>query len=273
MSDLSSPTRHRPQALPLLGAALLFLVGATLTWSSVSSGSDPGVALLGALMLGLAVCSALVQLLRVGVAPGAQAVVSTGSSPGRPPMVSVLARTTSLLVACLAISWVALCAAAGGVVALSAQRPTLGVLLVVVAVLAFGYLIVPVSRGLRSGRVELTPEWLAAERNGSRWQVPWTEVSGSVPPRTAGEPLAVVVHTTATHTLSSGWPGWVKLPTAPQGVLAVPVDELPVLPEVLARVIALCADDPGLRAQLGTPASGDWSSWPPGPPAGATEAL
>jgi len=265
MSDLSSPTR-RPRALPLLGAALLFVVGAALTWSSLSSSSGPGIAVLGALMLGLALCSALVQLLRSGApAAGFADVISTGSSPGTPPMVSVQARSSSLLVPCLAIGWVALCAAVGGAVALTSQRPTLGVLLLVVAVLAVGFLAVPLGRGLRSSRVEMTPEWLAAERYGARWQVPWTDVGGSVPPRTPGQPLAVVVHSTAVPTRSSGWPGWVKLSTAPQGVLAVPVDDLPVHPEVLARVITLCADDAALRTQLGTPASADWSRWPPGP--------
>ena len=262
MSDLARPT-HRPRALPLLGAALLFLVGLGLIWDSV--GGEPGVAVLGALMLGLAVLSALAQLLRGGTAPGERAVVATAASPGRPPMVLVVAPSSRLIVACTAISWVALCAAVGGVVALRSESPMLGVILLVVAAIAAGYLVVPVGRGLRSARVELTPEWLAAERFGARWQVPWADVSGSVPPRTPGEPLAVVVHTTATPTRRSGWPGWAKPPNAPQGVLAVPVDELPVPPETLARVIALCADDPDLRAQLGTPASADWSRWPVGP--------
>ena len=260
MSDLSRPT-PRPRALPLLGAALLLLVGLVVTWSSL--GSEPGVAVLGALMLGLGVCSALLQLLRDGAAPGQSAVVATASSPGASPMVSVVARSATVIVACTAIAWVALCAAVGGAVAFSSGNPTLGVILLVVAAIAAGYLVVPVSRGVRSARVELTPEWLAAERFGARWQVAWADVSGSVPPRTPGEPLAVVVHTTPTQ--SSGWPGWAKLPTAPRGVLAVPVDELPVHPEALARVIALCADQPDLRAQLGSPASADWSRWPPGP--------
>ena len=262
MSDLSRTTR-RPRALPVLGAALLFLVGLVVTWSSLDG--EPGVAVLGALMLGLGVCSALLQLLRGGTAPQGRAVVTTASSPGGPAMVTVAGRSATVIVACTAIAWVALCAAAGGVVGLSSGRPTVGVILLVVAAIAAGYLVVPVSRGLRSTRVELTPEWLAAERFGARWQVAWADVSGSVPPRTPSEPLAVVVHTTATPTRSSGWPGWAKLPAAPQGVLAVPVDELPVHPEALARVIALCADDPALRAQLGTSASADWSRWPPGP--------
>lgn len=149
-------------------------------------------------------------------------------------MVSVVARSTTLVAAYAAISWVAICAAAGGAVAFGSGNPTvgvvlLGVVLLVVAVAAAAYLVVPVGRGLRSARVELTPEWLASP------------------------------------TRRSGWPGWAKSPTAPQGVLAIPVDELPVPPEVLARVVALRADDPALRAQLGTPASADWSSWLPGP--------
>lgn len=260
MSNLSRPTQ-RPRALPLVGAALLLLVGLAL----VVAGGEPGLVVLGALMLGLAVCSALGQLLRGGTPAGGAAVVATPASPAGPAMLSVVARSTTLVIACAAISWVALCAAAGGVVALGSGSPTTGAVLLVVAVVAAGYLAVPLGRGLRSARVELTPEWLAAERFGARWQVPWSDVSGSVPPRTPGQPLAVVVHTTATPTRRSGWPGWAKSPSAPQGVLAVPVDELPVHPEVLARVIALCADDPALRAQLGTPASTDWSSWPPGP--------
>ena len=261
-TDFLRATR-RPRPLPVLGAALLFLVGLVVTWSSL--GGEPGVAVLGALMLGLGICSGLLQLLRGGPAPKGRAVVATASSPGAPAMVTVVARSATVIVACTAIAWVALCAAVGGVVGISSGSPTVGVILLVVAAIAAGYLVVPVSRGLRSTRIELTPEWLAAERFGARWQVAWADVSGSVPPRTPGEPWGVVVHTTATATRTSGWPGWAKLPTAAQGVLAVPIDELPVHPGALARVIVLCADDPNLRANLGTSASADWSRWPPGP--------
>ena len=265
-------TAQRPRALPVLGAVLLCVVGLVLTVSSL--GSEPGLAVFGVLLLGLGACSALTQLLRgrqggrrrQGVsAPGDEPVVATSSSPEGGAVVSVVGRSSTLLVACAAISWVALCAAAGGVVAFGSGNPTVGVVLLAVAVIAAGYLVIPVARGMRSATVELTPEWLAAERFGARWQVPWTEVSGSVPPRSPGQPLAVVVHATATVTRKSGWPGWPNADTAPQGVLTIPVDDLPVYPEVLARVIALCADDPTLRAQLGSPGSADWTRWPPGP--------
>ena len=260
MDDLTR-TQRRPRALPLVGAALLLLVGLALVVGS--AGSSPGVAVLGALMVGLSVCSALVQLAR-GRRPGT-AGVSTGSTSDGAPLLTVAAPPTTLLLACAAIAWVALCALAGGVVALRSGSTVTAVVLLVAAAVAAGYLVVPVARGLRSARVELTPQWFAAERFGARWQVPWSDVGGSVPPRAAGQPLAVVVHGTAAPAPSSGWPGWTRFPSAPQGVLAVPVADLPVDPETLARVIALCASDPALRAQLGSPASADWSRWPPGP--------
>ena len=255
-----APARYRLRPLPAIGAVLLLFVGGALLVSSPAEG--PGIAILGALMVGLAVCSVVTQLL-ASRAARTPAAARLGSSSDGLPMVSIVAGGARVASAFFAIGWTALATAAGAVLAFSTDNTALGVLLTVLAAAAAGYLVVPATRGWRGARVEMTPQWLATERFGARWQVPWTSVGGSVPPSGPGQPVAVVVHAGATPERRPGWPGWQKLPTGPPGVLAVPAGELPVHPAVLARVIALCADDPSLRAQLGTAASADWDRWPP----------
>lgn len=253
----------RPRVLPLVGAALLVAVGLLMVVGSI--GSSPGVLVLGVLALGLGLIAGATQVLRWRSWPRTPGSVAVGSSADGQRMLVVAAPRTTLVLAVAAMGLVAVCTASGAAVAFGSGNPATGVLLVVVALGVLAYLLVPVTRGLRSARVELTPEWLAAERYGARWQLPWTAVGGAIPPTTPGGPLAVTVHGTTSPCRPSGWPGWRQLPDAPRGVLAIPVDELPVHPESLARVIARCATDAELRAQIGTPSSTDWSRWPAAP--------
>ena len=257
------PSTGRPRVLPLVGAALLVVIGLLMIVGSI--GTSTAVLVLGVLTLGLGLVSAATQALRWRSSPRSPGAASVGSTPDGQPMLVVAAPRATLVLAVVALLLVAVCAAVGAAVALGSGNPTTCVVLVVVALGVLAYLLVPVSRGLRSARVELTADWLAAERYGARWQLPWTSVAGAVPPMSPGSPVAVTVHGTTDSSRPSGWPGWRKLPDAPQGVLAIPAEDLPVHPESLARVIALCATEADLRAQIGTPASTDWSRWPAGP--------
>ncbi len=154
-------------------------------------------------MVGLAVCSVVTQVvtLRAARTPPAARL---GSSPDGLPMVSIVAGGARVASAFFAIGWTALATAAAAVLAFSTDNTALGVLLTVLAAAAAGYLVVPATRGLRGARVEMTPQWLATERFGARWQVPWTSVGGSVPPSGPGQPVAVVVHAGATPERRSG---------------------------------------------------------------------
>ncbi|GAB3655785.1 hypothetical protein GCM10027596_09190 [Nocardioides korecus] len=253
----------RPRILPLVGAVILLLIGAFMIVGSI--GRSSAVLVLGVLALGLGLLSGATQVLRWRTSPQAPGTATIGSSPDGQPMLVVAAPRATLVLAVAAMAFVAACTVIGAAVAFGSGNPTTGVVLVVIALGVLAYLLVPVTRGLRSARVELTPEWIAAERYGARWQLPWSAVSGAVPPMTPGAPVAVTGTGTTGTSRPSGWPGWRKLPDAPPGVLPIPTEELPVHPESLARVIALCATDADLRAQIGTPVSTDWSQWPAGP--------
>ncbi len=158
-----APARYRLRPLPAIGAVLLLLVGGALLASSPAEG--PGIAILGALMVGLAVCSVVTQLvtLRAARTPPAARL---GSSPDGLPMVSIVAGGARVASAFFAIGWTALATAAAAVLAFSTDNTALGVLLTVLAAAAAGYLVVPATRGLRGARVEMTPQWLATERFG-----------------------------------------------------------------------------------------------------------
>ncbi|MCW2867639.1 MAG: hypothetical protein JWR20_1827 [Marmoricola sp.] len=253
----------RPRILPLVGAVIALVIGLLMIIASI--GQSPAVLVLGVLTLGLGLLSAATQILRWTNAPRSAGSAVAGSTPDGLPMLVVAASRTTMFLAVAAMVLVAACLAAWAALASAAGNWLVAALLAVAALGTLAYLVVPVARGLRSARVELTPEWLATERYGARWQLPWSAVGGAVPPVTQGGPLAVTLHGTTSPPRASGWPGWYKLPDAPQGVVAIPVQELPVHPESLARVIALCATDADLRAQIGTPASTDWSRWPAGP--------
>lgn len=155
-------------------------------------------------------------------------------------------------------------ALASGVWSWLARRganPLLGVLLAALALVTLVALALPLSRGARSDRVDLSPEEVTTEHLGRRVRVTWDDVRGCVP--MDGRPLALVLEDDARPTVDSrGWPLW-RQPSALEFVEPVVVGDLPVRPDLLARVVALCADDPALRASLGTEASLDWLSFPP----------
>lgn len=243
-------------ALSLLGGVLLVAVGAVFVSRSLD---DLTTATFGLLLAVLGLLSLARNGVGAGSGRGTRAQLGTGAdgtavTTVRGSALAVLLPLTSLAVVALAFgvwSWVAWRDA----------NPLLGVLLAAVALVSLVALALPLARGARPDRVDLFPAGLTAEHRGRRIRVGWEDVHGCVP--VPGQPLALVLRDGAAPAVESrGWPLW-RQPSAPDAVEPVVVGALPVRADLLARVVALCADDPSLRPSLSTEASLDWLDFPP----------
>lgn len=237
------------------------VVGSLILSSAATAG--PGIALFGALVLGLGLLGASLSLLRRGRGRGSTAEVVRPEGRDA-PAVRVTGTRGPVVAQALTLAWVALVCFAGAAVAASSGRAAVTVVLVVVGLLGAATLVVPVLRGLAPDQVDLDPRGIVAWHHGGRVETSWDEIEGCVPPQGPEQPLALVLRTgTEPRVLSRTWPLWKGPGSAPVGVQAVFVRDLGVDPVLLARVVALCADDPSLRARLGTAESADWRRFPP----------
>ena len=243
-------------ALSLLGGVLLVAVGAVFLSRSLD---DLTTATVGLLLVVLGLLSLARSVVRAGSGRGSRA--QQGTTPDGTPVTTVRASPFAVLLPLLALAAVALASGVWSWVAWRGANPLLGALLAALALVSLVALALPLARGARPDRVDLSPTGLTTEHFGRRIRVTWDDVHGCVP--VDGQPLALVLRDGASATVDSrGWALW-RQPTAPDHVLPVVVSDLPVRPDLMARVVALCADDPSLRASLGTDASLDWLTFPP----------
>lgn len=243
-------------ALSLLGGVLLVAVGVVFLSRSLD---DLSTATFGLLLVVLGLLSLARSGVRAGSGRGSRAQLGTG--PDGSAVTTVRGSALTVLLPLGALAAVALAFGTWSGLAWRDANPLLGVILAALALVGLVALALPLSRGARPDRVDLSPTGLTAEHFGRRIRVPWEDVHGCVP--VDGQPLALVLRDDARPTVDSrGWPLW-RQPTAPDTVEPVVVGDLPVRPDLLARVVALCADDPALRTSLGTEASLDWLTFPP----------
>lgn len=230
---------------------------------TVQSLDDLAMAVLGLLTLLLGLGSLVQAGRRASSGRGTSARLCVDADGTTTTSVDAAASSLALPLAALAV--VTLASLAWAWAAWQAENPVTGTLLVLCGAVSAVPLVVPLVRGPRPDRVDLSPTSITTEHFGRRAVVRWEDVYGCVPPLAPAQPMALVLRAGAGPEVTARtWPMWQRS-KVPENVEPVAVQDLRVRPDLLARVVALCADDPTLRAALGTEASLDWSRWPAGP--------